>query len=1192
DLKFNQVLVIDPDKVQKFQTRYDHTTRTYSVYSREDADTSGWQLHARGRMLETNLGEDGGTIDLAALKSGFTTEIAPSDMYETLTGMGLYYGPYFQGLKQIHIKENEVLCRVEGQPDLEANTDNYIMHPSILDSAFQSMVSLVGDEENTTPYVPVNIDKFVLYKTIGNKVWCHGTITDRGTDSITGNIVFVDDKGNVLANLTGLKCRALTAKQDAAEKVEADWFYGLEWKPTEEVAEADLNTKMAIITHELNEDVMEMIAQIGATGVVVSVIENAENFETTDLGWQLNFNKKEDWEQLTDGLIAADIRKYSFIVGAYGNTPNVDENTPDLFKTAVDNSVAVTLFTNAISEKSKDVPATLNLITKGAQKVAETDKEINQSGTALWGFGQLVTNEYPWLNTRMIDTDSNGTEWNATLVADLLSDERTSEIAFRDGKRFVKELVRQEMTTLSTEEAREKISTENAVELNFGSDGKIDRLLHTETERRAPEADEIEVKVHSASINFKDLLKVLNQISQDVLDGTYFGNAFGMECSGTITRVGANVADHKVGDELVVATVDGCFRSYVTLVPEYTMPRPSTLKMEEMPITIPYMTTIHGLTGIADIQKGEKILIHNAAGAVGQAAIQVAKWRGAEIFATAGTDEKRAFIRSLGIEHVMNSRDLNFTTEILKITDGYGVDVVLNAIAGEGLYQSFKLLAPYGRFIEIGKRDIGENTALPMAVFNRNITFAHIDIDRIMKERNPLGCSLLKKVYDGFEQGHFAAMPTKVFGASESIEAFDYVRRSEHTGKVAIRYVDENVEVAAKVELNAIDPEGTYLITGGTGGFGLEIAKHLASKGVKQLVLLSRSGLKNEDAQLAVKEIEAGGTAVIAPPTDITNAEQVAAVIASLKDGIAPLKGIFHGAMVLDDGFLNTMTQERFERVMRPKIQGALNLHNALGDTPLDFFISFSSISSVIGNAGQANYVAANAFLDGFAHFRRALGLKATTVNLGVLGQVGVVARDADVGRLLEGAGIHSFSNAMALESLEHIIANDLTQVGLFNINWKRWATGNPTGSATSLFASMVDSQGGDDRVSEITLELLGNMAGMEKAEQQAHLEGIVCKAIAQVLRVPVENIDMSRGINFLGIDSLMAVELERGINGGTGVEISTMELLSGPTVPQLAGLILGKLPDPSTLDIKPTEEVNVDEMSEEELDKMLEGVG
>ncbi|MFT4525611.1 MAG: phthiocerol/phenolphthiocerol synthesis type-I polyketide synthase C [Bacteroidia bacterium] len=231
--------------------------------------------------------------------------------------------------------------------------------------------------------------------------------------------------------------------------------------------------------------------------------------------------------------------------------------------------------------------------------------------------------------------------------------------------------------------------------------------------------------------------------------------------------------------------------------------------------------------------------------------------------------------------------------------------------------------------------------------------------------------------------------------------------------------------------------------------------------------------------------------------------------------------------------------------------------------------------------------------MDGFAHFRRAKGLKATTVNLGVLGQVGVVARDADVGRLLEGAGIRSFSNKMALESLEHIIANNLTQVGLFDINWKRWASGNPTGAATTLFASLIDSKANDDSISEQTIALMTDMSGMEKAMQQAHLEGLVCNSIAQVLRVPVENIDMNRGINFLGIDSLMAVELERGINGSTGVEISTMELLSGPTVPQLAGIISGKLPDPATLNIvaKETEEVDVDEMSEEELDKLLETV-
>ncbi len=1189
DLKFNQVLVADPAKTQMMQTRYDSGSRSYAVYSREKGDTAGWQLHAKGRMLESNFGEEGGNVNFNELRSGFSNSIEPTDMYATLTNMGLYYGPYFQGLKQIYTRKDEVLCQIKGKEELDGNPDQYLLHPTILDSAFQSMVSLVEEEGNTTPYVPVNIDKFILYAAVGNSTWCHGTITERGKDSITGNILFFNEDGKVLAKLTGLKCRALTNKKGPKEAVQPEWFYGLEWKKAEETLEPTTE-KMAVVAHNLSDQTMDLIGALTEAGVDVSVIEKADSFEQTDLGWQLNMGDAAQWKQLTQNLTEAGIYRYSFLLDA-ATSSNL--NGTDLYNVSVENTVPVALFANAISEVNKDVPSILNLITRGAQVVADSDSTVDQSATSLWGFGQLVTNEYPWINTRMFDLDPANAEFDTTSINALVSDERVSEMAIRNGVRYTKELCKQEMTTLNDVAAREKVSTNEAVELNFGGEGRVDDLLHTKTERREPEANEIEVKVHSASINFKDLLKVLGQISQDVLDGTYFGNAFGMECSGTITRVGSDVTDFKVGEELVVATVDGCFRSYVTLVPEYTMRKPSTLKMEELPITIPYMTTIHGLTNIADVQPGEKVLIHNAAGAVGQAAIQVAKSRGAEIFATAGTEDKRAFIKSLGIEHVMNSRDLKFTEEILKITNGYGVDVVLNAIAGEGLYQSFKLLAPYGRFIEIGKRDIGENVGLPMAVFNRNITFAHIDIDRIMRERNALACSLLDKVYAGFENGDFMPMPTTVFGASEAIEAFDFVRRSEHTGKVAIRYENEEVEVETVKELNAIDPEGTYIITGGTGGFGLEIAKHLAKKNVSRLVLLSRSGLKNDDAKQAVAEFEAAGIEVLAPPTDISNPEQVTAVVESLNDGKAPVKGVFHGAMVLDDGFLNTMTRERFERVMTPKIMGAINLHNALGDTPLDFFISFSSISAVIGNAGQANYVAANAFLDGFAHFLRAKGLKATTVNLGVLGQVGVVARDADVGRLLEGAGIRSFSNQMALESLEHIIANDLTQVGLFDINWKKWAAGNPTGAATTLFASLIDAKANDDTVSEQTIMLMTNMAGMEKSDQQSHLEGLVCNSIAQVLRVPVENIDMNRGINFLGIDSLMAVELERGINASTGVEISTMELLSGPTVPQLASLILGKLPDPATLNIevKETEEVNVDELSEEELDKLLETV-
>ncbi|MFT5920153.1 MAG: acyl transferase domain-containing protein, partial [Granulosicoccus sp.] len=315
DLKFNQVLVADPDKVQMMQTRYDNHSKTYGVYSREKGDTSGWQLHAKGRMLEGNFGEEGGTVNFNELKSGFNNSIEPADMYATLTNMGLYYGPFFQGLKQIYTRKDEVLCQITGKEELNGNPDQYLLHPTILDSAFQSMVSLVEEEGNTTPYVPVNIDKFVLYTPVGNSVWCHGTITERGKDSITGNIVFFNEEGTVLAKLTGLKCRALTNKKGPKETVLPEWFYGLEWKPAEETLEPT-SKKMAVLAHDLSDQTMDLIGSLTEAGVDVSVIEKASSFEQTDLGWQLDMGDADQWKQLANSLVDAGIYRYSFLCDA------------------------------------------------------------------------------------------------------------------------------------------------------------------------------------------------------------------------------------------------------------------------------------------------------------------------------------------------------------------------------------------------------------------------------------------------------------------------------------------------------------------------------------------------------------------------------------------------------------------------------------------------------------------------------------------------------------------------------------------------------------------------------------------------------------------------------------------------------------------------------------------------------------
>lgn len=1176
NLEFNQVLVVDSNKVQMLNTSFDAATKTYAVHSRDRGDNPSWTLHAKGRMLEQSVMEATENIDVAAIRKAVNNEIIAADLYKTLTDRGLVYGPHFQGLKEIYTAKDQVFVKIEALEEF-SERDNYILHPTILDAAFQSMVAIVdGDDANPNPFVPVAIEKLTLFEKVGASVYCHGQVTERGSDVLKGDLVFFTEEGKVVFELKGLTCRAISNAVAEEETVSNDWFYELAWHKVANENEVAAPSKYLFIgeQNELNNALIEKL------GDVVPV--NFRNdFAQTENGFTINPQDATQWETLVEAIKANEIAQIIYSTNDTATTASVDG--------VLDANMPVVYLANALSNKNKDQQVRLTVLTNGAQIVREQDELQQLNAAPLWGLASVVANEYPWIDYKLIDI-TGSLDKNVDAVAhELLSNDSTTEVAFRAGKRYIKQLEREEIGEEEASTISKSVSVEELVELKIGSAGRIESLYHEQQALVAPKADEIQVKVHAASINFKDLLKVLGQISAKVIDGTYFGNTFGMECSGVITAVGKDITEHKVGDEIVVATPNGCFSSYVTVKPQYFIPKSKNVSFDEAPVTIPYMTVIHGLINKADVMKGEKVLIHNGTGAVGQAAIQVAKWRGAEIYTTAGTEEKRAYLKAQGLTNIYNSRDLAFTEEILRDTNGYGVDVVLNAIAGEALYQSFKLLAPYGRFVEIGKRDIGENTGLPMNVFNRNISFTHIDIDRIMQEREPLAKSLLDKVYKGFEEGYLKPFPVKVFQANEAIDAYSFVRKSQHIGKVVISYAEGNVEVEEKVEQDTFDLNGTYVITGGTGGFGLEIAKHLTEKGVEQLLLLSRSGDKKDSVKAAIKAMEAKGTKVYAPAADISNLEVMKDIFADAKNRLAPIKGIFHGAMVLDDGFLMDMDRSRFNTVVNPKVQGALNLHEVSKDIDLDFFISFSSISSVIGNAGQSNYVAANAFLDAFAHFRRSQGLKATTINLGVLSQVGVVARNADVGHLLEGAGIKGFSTQMALEAIEAIIRRDNTQVGLFDINWKKWGGGNP--KAGTLFNELINSDDANSELSEEMIALIGTLSAMDEESKQLHVEGLVSNVLAQVLKMSADKIDVTRGVNFLGIDSLLAVELERGITASTGVEISTMEILSGPSVQQLAKGIIDKLPsiELSAADDELIE--NLDNLSEAELDAMLESV-
>lgn len=1176
NLEFNQVLVVDPKRIQMFHTTYNPDSKKYSVYSRYREDNSPWTLHASGRMLKDPISREIPTVAAADIRKRCTTEADATEFYTSLDARGLMYGPWFQGVKQIFKGNNEVLVKLEGKDALIRNEDNYLLHPTILDSAFQSMVAIVGDgSDNPNPFVPVNIEQIMFYTSPGNECWGHTIITERTHNTIKGDITLFDDAGEVLVALKGITCQAINSSSGTDTNEMDNWFYEYKWNEGELIKENDTvntNGKYLVFGEYDNLDLLQGLIERGTDFTIVTK-GDAYSFE--DGVYTIDPKNEEDYHQIFSETV------YDHILYTW-SSENKNRGTDITIDDAIDQTMPVIYIAKALAKNRPNDKTRLVVVTVGAQVVIAEDKGASLDTSAFWGLDHLIANENPNVSTKTIDLYQDQDENEFELLArEIVSGNKDEDVAIRKGARYVRVLTSVSLLGDTSGGEKTTVNTDVPVSLETAQIGRIDSLHYEQFERKKELApDEIEIRNYAACLNLKDGLKVIGQLSEKATKGSYYERNIGHEAAGIITRVGANVTDFKVGEEIILAAPEGCLRSYVVSVPTYYLRKPKNIAFEDALMVVPYMTVLYSLRNRAQLQKGEKILIHNGTGGVGLAAIQYAQHVGAEIYTTAGSEEKREYLRKLGIKNVYDSRSLDFVKQIKEDTNGYGVDVVINAIAGEALYQSFELLASYGRFVEIGKRDISENTGLPMQQFNNNISFLGIDVDRLMMERPAVVQQIHRDIEKFYEEGVFKAVNTHLFDAKDAVDAFNFMLQSKHIGKVVINFRDQQVEVPVKKETKEIETDATYLITGGTGGFGLQIAKWLSAKGVKQLVLASRSGAKSDEAKQAIQEIEANGTKVYAEPIDITDKNVVESVVAKIQSEMPPLKGIIHGAVVLDDGFIVDMNRDRFVTSYHAKVGGALNVHNATKDIPLDFFVSFSSISALIGNAGQANYVSANTFLDQLAHYRRANGMAATTINLGVLGEVGVAARDANVTAILESGGIYGFTTAQALEGLGVVIANGPAQVGMFDVDWARWSSINQKSAQSSRFRELAESKGsggGSDKLSETAAEI----SALPEGDRLAYMENATAEELAKVLKLSVEKIDKSRGINFLGVDSLIAVELGRAIQARFGLEVSTMELLSGPNVSQLASALMEKLAASGLLS-------DLDSLSEEELDALL----
>jgi NADPH:quinone reductase-like Zn-dependent oxidoreductase/acyl carrier protein len=589
--------------------------------------------------------------------------------------------------------------------------------------------------------------------------------------------------------------------------------------------------------------------------------------------------------------------------------------------------------------------------------------------------------------------------------------------------------------------------------------------------------------------------------------------------------------------------------------------KPERLTFEEA-ATVPttFFTAYYALCELARLRRGERVLVHGAAGGVGIAAIQLARHLGAEVFATAGSREKREFVRLLGADHVFDSRSLAFADEIRERTQGAGVDIVLNSLAGEAMVRSIDTLRPFGRFLELGKRDFYENSRIGLRPFRNNISYFGIDADQLMSALPDLTARLFKQVMQLFADGVLHPLPYRAFPAERVEEAFRHMQQARQIGKILVTYPDGTPSPArsgAAADTLRLDPAAAYLIVGGTGGLGFATARWMMSRGARHLTLASRSGtLAPELEQEAAQWCDANGTQVHTAACDVTDAAALDALLADIAQRGTPLKGVLHSAMVIDDGLVRNLDDERFAAVLAPKLAGAWNLHRATRDTKLDFFVVYSSATTFLGNPGQSSYVAANSFLEALIAQRRTAGMPGTYMAWGPLDDVGFLARHAETREALQARiGGLSITSAEALAALERALLAMNAGEAVVRLDWQALSLGMPAARARRY--TELHARGSHEPARQGGVQMREQIAGLPFAHALHVVEETLLAQIARILHMSPEKIGTGRSILDMGMDSLMGMELGMAVEESFQVKLSIMTMAEGATVHSLAQRIV-----------------------------------
>ena len=1134
------------------------STATFEIYSHPAVtpqnQTLQWDLHATG--LISDLNEIVDTINFRdRIVSRYDTMpyVSTSGQhYKSFHLQGLTYGQEFQAVNDARYSDREAIAQVTLSPDTLANK-TYHIHPAILDGGMQLAGIILPVPPVQHNNVPIRIDKVRFYGRQLTLVWClceSQNVYNVEDSRYKVDVTYCDNAGTPIVIMDGVEFQTMREEIFRLTPPKwREWIYKIGWHRliNQDHDSQNQDGGWWLIfndTQGVGEQLALEFHNSGQTGILVNKGNQYTKFD--EVTYQINPTNAVDYQLLLGSIESTNTSdsRLQGIVHLWSLDLSNPISSEAILTEILDYSVGSTLsIVQTILGDEVWASVKLRLVTRGAIAVGEDDIRQGFIQAPIWGLGRVINLEHPEFKCRMIDLDPEKPQDEIeVLITDIQLDDNNSEIVYRQGNRLIPKLVDVDEPDHAIRESGELIFPRSTTYgLKCGERGSLDALYLAPMTRQLPGPNELEIAVRATGLNFIDVLDVMGLLP-------FERPSLGGECAGVVTAIGETVTHFKVGDS-VVALAPGSFNRYVISSEELAVLMPDGLSYEQAAsIPIVYLTAYFALYHTAKLNSKDRVLIHAAAGGVGYAALQLAKRAGAEIYATA-SPPKWDFLGKQGLGHIMNSRTLDFESEILTVTDGQGVDVVLNSLSGDFIPASLSAVALNGRFVEIGKRAVWSQSQVNQ--LRPDIDYAVYDlITHMINTPSEVG-DALHQIFKWVANGELLPPPITPYPIQASKEAFRFMQQAKHIGKIVLTQSELPNQSLSERRHRKLD--GAYLVTGGWGALGLEVVSWLVYRGAPQIIVVSRSKPNTETMEV-VDNIRNAGTQIVILTADVTDYDALSYALNHVDGSQLPLRGVFHIAGVLHDSTIGTLTREQLEKVMKVKVQGAWNLHQLTFEQSLDFFVMFSSVASVFGSLGQANYAAANAFLDSLAHYRKNIGKPALSINWGAWSDGGMATR-AGTDNALEDFGVLPIPPLEGMELFQNIVLGDYTQTVVFPVDWQ--LANQSRAVFTPLFSEFLNSKMPNDNWQHILDEILESPRNMQRSKLASYVREIV----SHVLRIPSSTpIDDRDSFVDLGMDSLMTVELRNLVQRSFNCALPATLFINYPTIDALITYLTDRL--------------------------------